>query len=111
MRYLKLKDLIQMLRKSSVVIYSFNRNINNGNYSDVINYEIDTDYLIGKVSKPSNPLILNHNDVVSVSSVIRDINLQVVQIEGEINNPSPIVLNQDSLSFEEALSRSGGLSV
>ena len=96
--------------KSSVMVYSYDRNIENGTYSNVSKYEVDMDYMLGKVSKPSNPFILNHNDVVSVSSVIRAFNLQVVEIEGEINNPSPIVLNKDSLSFEEALSRTGGLT-
>tara|TARA_B100000886_G_C20426918_1_gene494659 strand:+ start:7804 stop:10428 length:2625 start_codon:yes stop_codon:yes gene_type:complete len=97
--------------KKNVVIYSFNRNLNNGNYSDVINYEIDTDYLIGKKPKPTKPFLLKNNDVVSVSSILRYNNLQSVDIQGEINNPSTIILNRDFISFDDALERVGGLSV
>ena len=49
--------------------------------------------------------------MVSVSSILRYNNLQSVDIQGEINNPSTIILNRDFISFDDALERVGGLSV
>ena len=100
----------EIAEKTKVVINSLDRNVLAGTYSSSTSYTIDLDYLLGKKTQPENPMILQNDDIITVAAPIRANSQPVIQVFGEVNYPSPVIVKEDKTGLKDVITAVGGLS-
>jgi polysaccharide biosynthesis/export protein len=86
------------------------RDLDNGTYSKAIAVDLDLDYMLGRSSKPTNPILLQDKDVVRA---VRPINADLqplVEISGQVNYPGPVIIEKDVVKLSLLLESVGGLT-
>lgn len=97
--------------KKQVNINRVNRNLKTGTYSKLKTHQLDIDYMLGLKNKPSDPFVLQNNDIITVFAPIRALEQPVISVRGEVNYPQNIILENDKISLEKIIDLSGGLTV
>ena len=94
-----------------VNINRMDRDLEKGTYSKLKKYQVDIDYMLGNKDKPSNPFILENKDIISVASPIRALGQPTVSVQGEVNYPQSIIIENDRVSLGEMINLTGGFTV
>ena len=95
--------------QSEVVLYRENFDIKEERYYDIINYQVDLDYLMGLKSTPVNPIFLRHNDRIVIRRPNGSGKDLSIQINGEVVYPGAIFLKDKKVRFDEIVNLAGGL--
>jgi polysaccharide export outer membrane protein len=96
--------------RTSVSVNRLDRDLENGRYSKLINITPDLDYMLGLKKIPSDPFVLENDDIVTVVSPIRAKFLPKISVQGEVNFPRTIILENDRTKISELIDFSGGLT-
>ena len=96
--------------KTYVNINRIDRDLETGRYSRLETYQVDMDYLLGITKTPSNPFILQNNDIVTVFAPIRAIEQPVISVTGEVKYPQNIILDNDQVSLKKIIDLVGGFT-
>jgi len=96
--------------KTVVNINRLDRDLETGRYSKLETYQVDMDYLLGITKTPSNPFILQNNDIVNVFAPIRAFEQPVISVRGEVKYPQNIVLDNDKVPMEKIIDIAGGFT-
>jgi protein involved in polysaccharide export with SLBB domain len=96
--------------KTFLTINRLDRDLEKGTYSKLIKYQVDIEYMLGNKDKPSNPLILENKDIISVISPIRPFSQPIISVQGEVNYPQNVIIESDKVSFGEIIDLSGGFT-
>ena len=107
---IKSGGFLEYADKNEVYLTKELRNLQNGSYSETIKYDLDLDYLKGLKSAPENSIVLDHNDIIRVILPLRAGFIPQVTFTGEVNYPGSISLENDRMTFKNALNTVGGLS-
>ena len=95
--------------QTDVVLYRENFDIKEERYYDVINYQVDLNYLLGLKPLPTNPIVLKHNDRIVIRRPNGSGEDLSIQINGEVVYPGTVFLENNKVRFNELLSLVGGL--
>jgi len=95
-------------QKGYVYVNRLDRDLKKGTYSKLEVNDIDIDYMLGLKKTPSNPFILENYDVVTVVSPIRANFIPRVSVQGEVNFPRDVLLENDKTTISELIDLAGG---
>lgn len=95
--------------QTEVLLYRENFDIKEERYYDIINYQVDLDYLMGLKSTPNNPIFLKHNDRIVIRRPNGSGKDLSIQVNGEVVYPGAIFLENKKVRFDEILNLAGGL--
>ena len=74
------------------------------------NLELDLGYMLGKSESPKHNFILKDRDIISVSKEIGFQKSENINVIGEVNLPQNVILEFRSSSFDDLISKTGGLT-
>ena len=110
-----LEDLIlfaggftEVAEKGYVSVNRLDRDLEKGTYSKLKVNDIDIDYMLGLKKTPSNPFVLENYDVVTVIAPIRAKFQPSVLVQGEVNFPRTIILENDRTQISKLINLAGG---
>ena len=110
-----LEDLIlfaggftEIAEKGYVSVNRLDRDLEKGSYSKLKVNDIDIDYMLGLKKTPSNPFVLENYDVVTVMAPIRAKFQPRVSVQGEVNFPRDVFLENDKTTIIELVDLAGG---
>ena len=110
-----LEDLIlfaggftEVAEKGYVSVNRLDRDLKKGTYSKFKVNDIDIDYMLGLKKTPSNPFVLENYDVVTVMAPIRAKFQPRVSVQGEVNFPRDVFLENDKTTIIELVDIAGG---
>ena len=96
--------------KTVVNVNRLERDVNKGTYSKLTTYPIDSEYLLGLKKRPSNPFVLENEDVITVYAPIRAKFQPTISVKGEVKYPKNIILQNDQVSVRKIIGLAGGLT-
>lgn len=96
--------------KTVVNVNRLERDVNKGTYSKLTTYPIDREYLLGLKKRPSNPFVLENEDVITVYAPIRAKFQPTISVKGEVKYPKNIILQNDQVSVRKIIGLAGGLT-
>ena len=94
--------------KGYVSVNRLDRDLKKGTYSKLKVNDIDIDYMLGLKKTPSNPFVLENYDVVTVMAPIRAKFQPSVSVQGEVNFPRAIILENDRTQISKLIDLAGG---
>jgi polysaccharide biosynthesis/export protein len=83
--------------------------VNTSRVTERFEVPIDLDYILGLKKQPSNPFYLQNNDIVSIRKEAGVSDKVTIAVSGEVIYPGNITLEYELNTFDEILSRVGGL--
>lgn len=95
--------------QESVIVNREKFDINTGKLSDNFDVLIDLDYLKGLKQNSSNKFILQKNDIVIIRKMKGVEKRRVVNVAGEVEFPSDVILEKEINSFTDIIKLVGGL--
>lgn len=101
---------LEEAEKTVVNVNRLDRNLDKGTYSKLETYQLDMNYLLGLKNKPSNPFILENNDIITVFAPIRAKFQPTISVQGEVKFPRTIILENDQIGVKKIIEIAGGLT-
>ena len=101
---------VEFANKNAIYINRLSTNPKDTKYSQLITYQPDLNYLLGKTQQPKNPFILMPHDVISVIKPKNSGVQKKVVVTGEIMYPQTIILENETVSLNNIIQQAGGLT-
>lgn len=101
---------LEEAEKTVVNVNRLDRDLDKGTYSKLETYQLDMNYLLGLKNKPSNPFILENNDIITVFAPIRAKFQPTISVQGEVKFPRTIILENDQIGVKKIIEIAGGLT-
>jgi len=96
--------------KEYAFVNRLDRDLEKGTYSKLQKIELDIDYMLGLKKSPSNPFSLENDDVVTVVAPIRAKFQPSISVQGEVQFPRSIIIENDQTPIAKVVALAGGFS-